>query len=849
MDANTFDERFHSLRNSPLFAGLQEKSLRSLAASSVVKLVQREPVIFLQGQRAGAVMVVVSGLVQRRYLPDYHIAADLAGDLTADDRTRSASAEVVADRLRRQRHRDVQAASEGGVRAADGERWLHLWAHGPRGLGTAGGDDADRRIDDLYANLVADTDLLPLLAGAVHPSPYSSSAIAIGPARVIAIERRSFATCVAEEAGLRERLGLLIEARFRLLLQAMGDFPLLRDHSHVRLARMLQDLFDAAGPKAPIGPLSVLDMTAMLGLSRKQVTDDFAFLKAFGAVVAKGEKRLVRPENGRLALVAEFVPAAEKRGPLPDAADEKGGWAELWLQQIDEILDRQGNAMLARLVAEKAVRHHPASRRIAHRHVLACLRDGALNEAGRLLQSTYGFAADDAEEDYAALSARLTKGLFFQTRDREKAQALARRSAEQYGAIYRRRPRLNFYTGINEAAMKLCAGRTGEAGRIAADILAALARLKDPGYWQLATKAEALGILGDFAGAAQALRAARDHEGAVIGTLTSTFTQFRRLGETTGIPGWQDLLKLIDLPPVVFFEDTGAPGGGGAAFGEIDALAPEVIYMAVPTTGVALDLARSVLAMGRKLCCVLPAPVARHDWQGLKSADGKPAATVLSSRNKLFHALCIGTGADDHDAAADWLRQCKRTALGLALAAAGEHERPLYLARAGKVVRVTKTGDGWSVSLPDWAAPDRISAGYVPIVRIESRIPAVAKLIARSAVPLSSGRESFDHGCVFRFPDPLSAVSSAVLLREMHEDGEAGVSVLCDLRPVAERHAGLEVSTGQPTVPPGDIKASSAFTAELAILNRSSAFSVVSSISAGSIGIERNVLRTILTTT
>ena len=168
--------------------------------------------------------------------------------------------------------------------------------------------------------------------------------------------------------------------------------------------------------------------------------------------------------------------------------------------------ERRGEPLEAFDVAERALAEHPGDVALEHRAVLALARAGSTEEAARRFVA-YGLTEID-DEDVAALRARIAKDIALAANG-EAGRERARRSAELYAAIFARTG--GHYPGVNAATMSLLAGDAVAARRLARKVLESAA---GDSYYEAASRAEALLLLGDEDGAAAALeQAAGLHDG------------------------------------------------------------------------------------------------------------------------------------------------------------------------------------------------------------------------------------------------------------------------------------------------------------------------------------------------
>jgi len=208
--------------------------------------------------------------------------------------------------------------------------------------------------------------------------------------------------------------------------------------------------------------------------------------------------------------------------------------------------------------------------------VLALARSGsshrAMAEAAALATALPADQLPPAlAEDIAALSARIAKDHAFQAAPAERPE-LAAAAAAAYEDVYRRLGRS--YAGVNAATLWLIAGRRTEAHQLAREVLeivaretAALTGPTDAGhYWAWVTRAEALLVLGDSAGAIAALTTAAVGAQDDLGAHATTRRQFRYLCKVLGIePG--PIIDVLAQPEVIHYcGHMTAPPGSTARF-------------------------------------------------------------------------------------------------------------------------------------------------------------------------------------------------------------------------------------------------------------------------------------------
>ena len=246
-------------------------------------------------------------------------------------------------------------------------------------------------------------------------------------------------------------------------------------------------------------------------------------------------------------------------------------------------LIRRGEYLTAYDVADEAETHEftppltPAIRlEIRYLRVLALARSGsshrALAESAELTNALPGEPLPPAlVEDIAALSARIAKYHAFQSPPAE-LPALSAAAAATYEDVYRRLGRS--YAGVNAATLWQIAGRKEHAQELARHVLelvaretAALSGTADTGhYWAWATRAEALLVLGDIAGATAALATAAEAEQDDHGAQATTRRQVRFLCQALGLDP-EPIIAVLAQPEVVHFcGHMTAPPGASSRF-------------------------------------------------------------------------------------------------------------------------------------------------------------------------------------------------------------------------------------------------------------------------------------------
>ncbi len=160
--------------------------------------------------------------------------------------------------------------------------------------------------------------------------------------------------------------------------------------------------------------------------------------------------------------------------------------------------------------------------------------------------------ADDRSRaaDILSLRARLWKDAFQRAPDRADAMRDAMRARDEYLKAYALAH--DPYPGINAATLACLLGDRGAARRIAAEVLATLARAAaSRSVWDLATDGEARLLLGDIEGASRSYVAAQALASGSAGTVATMRRQVALLARA--IPEANDVLRLLRAPDVVAF--------------------------------------------------------------------------------------------------------------------------------------------------------------------------------------------------------------------------------------------------------------------------------------------------------
>lgn len=270
-------------------------------------------------------------------------------------------------------------------------------------------------------------------------------------------------------------------------------------------------------------------------------------------------------------------------------------------------------------------------------------------ERGLRLYDNYGLEAMGGV-DPLSLKARLLKDEAFSagvTPNREKLlQACA-----LYAEVFRKTK--SSYPAINAATLAKIAGRPRLAAFLARHVVQETAPERRSGYFSLATLAEALAVLGDVAGARDALIRAMDAPDADVGARSTTVLQLQRLIAALGDDhGMESLLELIEPPKVAMFCGNIFVGGpeleGPLAVAMREVIARENVGFAYGALAAGSDIliAELLLERGAELHVVLPfaevdfleqsvAP-AGEDWVRRYHACIAGAASVTFASNMSY---------------------------------------------------------------------------------------------------------------------------------------------------------------------------------------------------------------------
>lgn len=248
--------------------------------------------------------------------------------------------------------------------------------------------------------------------------------------------------------------------------------------------------------------------------------------------------------------------------------------------------------------------------RLAYIRVLALARLGDWRSA--LAQYDGNGLAQRGDIDSLALHARLLKDKAFDSASAERP-ALLRDARDAYLAAFTRTG--EDFAAINAASLSLMAGDIAEGRELAQSLLDRADSGGPAGYWQGATRAEALAVLARFDEARAALEAAASLPDASAAARSSTFQQLRRLlgpSEALDAAGLDRLLRPIRPRRVAHFCGHMFRAGEDAepllAAAVAQVLREEDVGMAYGALACGADIviAEQALALGAELHVVFP---------------------------------------------------------------------------------------------------------------------------------------------------------------------------------------------------------------------------------------------------
>jgi adenylate cyclase len=414
------------------------------------------------------------------------------------------------------------------------------------------------------------------------------------------------------------------------------------------------------------------------------------------------------------------MPAQTRLGRLTADAKQALAAGDL-LRVCDVALDARpaGQETIAPLGAEGVS--------LAKLHVLAQARMGNTSQAADLYERYRLAEADDL--DAQALGARLAKDEAFAGDPIEFSKV--REASHAYLDVYERYR--DPYPGINAASLALIAGDKSAAQKIAGRLLQTERLEKPRGYYDTATVAEAMLVLGRIDESAAMIARACALGDADIGSRSTTAKQFALVGAALGLADAEveALIEPLKPPAVLAFSGNAA---ACAAIGE-EALAAAVdtliadnrvgIGYGALARGAEIVIAERLLASGGELNVVLP--VLQKDF--VAHFVGVESSWYIRFAACLERAATVTLAADS-----SYVGDAQQLRFGGAVAAGLANLRAMQLGAAG--IRL----DAWDGAprfgeirqlasigeLPDYAAE---AAGPLPQAadqRMPATVPAKA---------------------------------------------------------------------------------------------------------------------------
>jgi len=335
-------------------------------------------------------------------------------------------------------------------------------------------------------------------------------------------------------------------------------------------------------------------------------------------------------------------------------------------------LQRSGNFVAAFDLAQEGLNFWPTSLPLQHLSILALASCGSTSAA--LAAYRASGLGTGANEDFLALEARLLKDLAFLAGGADAAPLLVH-AAEAYERIAARTR--GSYPAQNAALLWALAGHETRAARLAASVLAELARApvpEDPeaAYFHWATLAEAALVVSDGAALSGAVSAANGFCRRNLWARTRTFAQMRRLLHLRS--DCAAILARWHLPAVGFVHpaDEAFPS---EQFTRLEDTADPPVLVYDAGMGDA-ELRQRLTALGSDWHVIVPnAPP--------DNGTPRPAHLVLN-REASGHRAGFTWSSLLLDEAADNARCCAEVALGLSQGFAQALHAPWVLLRAAE---------------------------------------------------------------------------------------------------------------------------------------------------------------------
>jgi hypothetical protein len=303
-----------------------------------------------------------------------------------------------------------------------------------------------------------------------------------------------------------------------------------------------------------------------------------------------------------------------------------GADSAVWLGDV-VAAERSGELLNAVDLAERGLEEHPGDVALQYRAVLALARAGSTEQAARRFDE-FGLSAVDTE-DVRALEARIAKDVALAATGEER-RTLAQRSAALYGEIFATTG--GYYPAINAATLLLVGGDADGARALARIVLARLDDSDDDGYFAVATRAEALLLLGNVGAAQSTVERAAALHGDDYGAVATTRRQLRLICEHAGIDA--SFLSVLAGPRVVHYcghritrDDSGPfraedqDAAARAIAEELDRRSAAYAYGSL-ASGADILWAEALVERGTELHVVLP--FGRDEFVAASVADAGP---------------------------------------------------------------------------------------------------------------------------------------------------------------------------------------------------------------------------------
>ncbi|TNJ35030.1 adenylate/guanylate cyclase domain-containing protein [Arenimonas terrae] len=327
-----------------------------------------------------------------------------------------------------------------------------------------------------------------------------------------------------------------------------------------------------------------------------------------------------------------------------------------WLARVRGH-EARGELLLAYDTALQGLAEHPEDLWLAHRAVLNLAKAGATARAESEF-ARLGLARSQ-ETEVAALAARIAKDRALAAPAHEREGLLAR-AADLYEAAHLRGG--GYYPAVNAASLRLLAGQSPAAERLAREVHALCAKGADEPYYRAASEAEAALVQGDTARACDALARAAA-AGGDLAARAATRRQLRRVCAARGIA--DDLLHELAPPTVIHYTGhmIAAEGAVGRFPAEREAavaaqiaevLARQRVGFGYGALACGADIlfAEALLARGAELHVVLP--FEREEFVAVSVAPAGPA-WVERFHACLARATSLSFATDDRQLGHEWI--------------------------------------------------------------------------------------------------------------------------------------------------------------------------------------------------